>query len=77
MTLAVIAGFWLMRKVICDAALNSTDETVLTRTLEQLFTVLVHPWPRPGRPPTRACLWKLSRRAPVTGLFVPSCDDLR
>ncbi|WP_030987900.1 TetR/AcrR family transcriptional regulator [Streptomyces sp. NRRL WC-3744] len=43
MMLAVIAGFWLMRKVICDTALNSTDETVLTRTLEQLFTVLVDP----------------------------------
>lgn len=39
--LALINGFWLMRKVIGSTALNETDEAELTRTLEQLFRVLV------------------------------------
>ncbi|POX58774.1 hypothetical protein C3492_35960 [Streptomyces sp. Ru62] len=37
------AGQRLMRTVIGDSSLKSADETALTRTLEQLFTVLVHP----------------------------------
>jgi AcrR family transcriptional regulator len=39
--LALINGFWLMRKVIGSTALNETDEAELTRILEQLFRVLV------------------------------------
>ncbi|GAB3878694.1 TetR/AcrR family transcriptional regulator [Kibdelosporangium lantanae] len=41
MVLALVNGFWLMRKVIGSTALNRTDEATLTRTLEQLFRVLV------------------------------------
>jgi AcrR family transcriptional regulator len=43
MALSVIAGFWLMRKMIGSTALNSADEAALARTLEQLFTLLLHP----------------------------------
>src|SRR6201991_2160605 len=39
--LALINGFWLMRKVIGSTALNETDEAELARTLERLFRVLV------------------------------------
>ncbi|MFF7373226.1 TetR/AcrR family transcriptional regulator [Streptomyces tricolor] len=42
-TLAVIAGFWLMRTVIGNTALDDADEAALTRTLRQLFTVLMQP----------------------------------
>ena len=40
-TLAVIAGFWLMRKIIGNSALTKSDEETLTATLEQVFTVLL------------------------------------
>ena len=39
--LALINGFWLMRKVIGSTALNEADEAELTRILEQLFQVLL------------------------------------
>lgn len=39
--LALINGFWLMRKVIGSTALNQTDEAALTKTLEKLFRVLL------------------------------------
>ncbi|GAA4575851.1 TetR/AcrR family transcriptional regulator [Planotetraspora kaengkrachanensis] len=43
MALSVVAGFWLMRKVIGSTSLNGADEAALVRTLEQLFTLLLHP----------------------------------
>ncbi|MDX3660133.1 TetR family transcriptional regulator [Streptomyces sp. ID05-26A] len=39
--LSVIAGFWLLRKVIGSTALNATDEETLENTLRQLFEVLL------------------------------------
>ncbi|MEU4093655.1 TetR/AcrR family transcriptional regulator [Streptomyces sp. NPDC026673] len=41
MALSVVAGFWLMRKMIGSTALNNADETELARTLERLFTLLL------------------------------------
>jgi len=35
--LALINGFWFMRKVIGSTALNETDEATLAETLERLF----------------------------------------
>ncbi|GAA3417903.1 TetR/AcrR family transcriptional regulator [Streptosporangium vulgare] len=43
MVLSLVAGFWLMRKMIGSTALNGADERTLARTLEQLFTLLMHP----------------------------------
>ncbi|QRP44962.1 TetR/AcrR family transcriptional regulator [Amycolatopsis sp. FDAARGOS 1241] len=39
--LSLIAGFWLMRKVIGSTALNEADEPALVATLEGLFRVLL------------------------------------
>ena len=39
--LALINGFWLMRKVIGSTALNDADEAALAGTLEELFRVLL------------------------------------
>jgi AcrR family transcriptional regulator len=39
--LALINGFWLMRKVIGSTALAKTDEAELTQTLESLFRILL------------------------------------
>jgi hypothetical protein len=39
--LSVIAGFWLLRKVIGSTALNGTDEETLEATLRQLFELLL------------------------------------
>ena len=39
--LSVIAGFWLLRKVIGSTALNAADEETLEATLRQLFEVLL------------------------------------
>ncbi|WP_290058584.1 TetR/AcrR family transcriptional regulator [Amycolatopsis solani] len=41
MALALINGFWLMRKVIGSTALNEADEETLRDTLEKLFRVLL------------------------------------
>jgi AcrR family transcriptional regulator len=41
MLLSVVAGFWLMRKMIGSTALNSTDQATLARRLEQLFALLL------------------------------------
>ncbi|MGW6935375.1 hypothetical protein ACWGE0_35310 [Lentzea sp. NPDC054927] len=42
---SLIAGFWLLRKVIGNTALNGTDEETLAVTLRQLFELLL-PSPR-------------------------------
>ncbi|MBE1605855.1 TetR/AcrR family transcriptional regulator [Actinopolymorpha pittospori] len=39
--LALINGFWMMRKVVGSTALNEADEAELTRILERLFQVLL------------------------------------
>ncbi|HEX7303580.1 TetR/AcrR family transcriptional regulator [Lentzea sp.] len=39
--LALIAGFWLLRKVIGSSALNETDEKTVEATLTRLFEVLL------------------------------------
>ncbi|MGW6441745.1 TetR/AcrR family transcriptional regulator [Lentzea sp. NPDC055074] len=39
--LSVIAGFWLLRKVIGSSALNGTDEETLEATLRRLFAALL------------------------------------
>ncbi|MEV6604068.1 TetR family transcriptional regulator [Kutzneria sp. NPDC051319] len=39
--LALINGFWLMRKVIGSTALNEADEPTLAETLQQLFQILL------------------------------------
>jgi AcrR family transcriptional regulator len=39
--LALINGFWMMRKVVGSTALNEADDAELTRILEQLFQVLL------------------------------------
>ena len=41
--LSVIAGVWLMRKVIGDTALTDADPAVLSRHLEAMFQTLVEP----------------------------------
>ncbi|MDX3074517.1 TetR/AcrR family transcriptional regulator [Streptomyces sp. NPDC088354] len=47
MILSVVAGFWLMRRMIGSTALNRSDEATLTRTLEALFALLAQPSRRP------------------------------
>ncbi|MGW4483390.1 TetR/AcrR family transcriptional regulator [Amycolatopsis sp. NPDC004368] len=39
--LSLIAGFWLMRKVVGSTALNAADEAELRQTLEGLFRLLL------------------------------------
>ncbi|WP_258950173.1 hypothetical protein [Lentzea californiensis] len=39
--LALIAGFWLLRKVIGSTTSNETDEETLAVTLRQLFELLL------------------------------------
>ncbi|WP_326568563.1 TetR family transcriptional regulator [Amycolatopsis rhabdoformis] len=41
MALSLIAGFWLMRRVIGSSALNAADEATLAETLESLFRLLL------------------------------------
>jgi hypothetical protein len=61
---SLIAGFYLMRKVIGSTALARADAAALARQLAALFQVLIEPYPEPAvsRKPVRPSAKKRKAR---------------